>query len=84
MKKSQMSTIDYKESQMRMKIVSNEDEKVVFYPNVDEGKNILLYCSILCSQPSFNSNMKKNSLISLLPFTLIELLQRYNENYKSI
>jgi hypothetical protein len=36
-------------------------EKIFFYiHNVDECKDILLHCNILCSQLSFTANMKKN------------------------
>jgi hypothetical protein len=40
-------------------------EKILFYiHNVDEYRNILLHCNILCNQGSFTANMKKKTLIS--------------------
>jgi hypothetical protein len=36
---------------------------------MDEGGNIWLNCHILCSQPSFTSNMEKNPYAYHVPFT---------------
>jgi hypothetical protein len=42
-------------------------EIILFYiHNVDECRDILLHCNILCSQLSFTANMKNKTLVCLL------------------
>jgi hypothetical protein len=61
-----MSTMDYKEEakiwMRKPKLNENRikiGENLFYIHNVDECRNILLHCNILCSQLSFTANMKK-------------------------
>jgi hypothetical protein len=64
-----MSTMDSKgEAKNWMKKPKLDENRIkigfiYFYiHNVDECRNILLHCNILCSQLSFTTNMKKRTL----------------------
>jgi hypothetical protein len=66
-----MSTMDYKEAKIWMKKPKLDENRIkigenLFYiHNVDECKNILLHCNILCSRLSLIINMKIKTLISM-------------------
>jgi hypothetical protein len=46
-----------------MKIELKKENILFCIYNVDECRDILLHCNVVCSQLSFTANMKKKTLI---------------------